>query len=214
MRNSGADFQHVFNWQLPDMPWHLHRICMLLATACWQTLWLIEKNSKNYEWNYLPSDLIVVQINFGMDVTGSFPRIQKQLRECNSEIHIVRTAAPFPSAGGFQSTPRKKQLAMSWWWWVNIENNSKTLTSQFCALQFDCRPAIAWNLVCESMNRWHHCHHRCAEFLSDSVDWHMDHIRTTSTGLDYMPWLCCALLPRPISHTQTHSLCNLRNKQM
>lgn len=40
----------------------------------------------------------------------------------------------------------------------------------------------------------------------------MDHIRTTSTDLDCMPWLCCAQLRRPISHTQMHSLCNLRNK--
>ena len=23
-RNSGADLQHVLNWQLPDVPWHLH----------------------------------------------------------------------------------------------------------------------------------------------------------------------------------------------
>lgn len=34
IRNSGADFQQVFNWQLPDIPWHLQRICILFATAC------------------------------------------------------------------------------------------------------------------------------------------------------------------------------------
>lgn len=47
--------------------------------------------------------MIIVQIDFGLYVSGSFMCIQKQFRKFDAEIHIVRASAPFPSACCFES---------------------------------------------------------------------------------------------------------------
>lgn len=36
-RNSGVTCQHVFSWQLPDVPWHLHFLLMWSSTTCVKT---------------------------------------------------------------------------------------------------------------------------------------------------------------------------------
>lgn len=33
-RNSGVTCQHVFSWQLPEVPWHLHFLRMFSITTC------------------------------------------------------------------------------------------------------------------------------------------------------------------------------------
>lgn len=88
----------------------------------------------------------------------------------------------------------------------HIKCHIKLLTVQFYSLR------IARNFVCHTSNRCHHCHHCYVKFSSDSVDLRMDHIRTTSNVLDCMLWQYCARFRRPILHTRTHSLYNLRKK--
>lgn len=53
-----------------------------------------------------PSDVVVVQVYLRLNVPRFLSRIQKQLRELDSEVHIVRTSAPLPSARRLQSENR------------------------------------------------------------------------------------------------------------
>lgn len=57
-RNSGDTCQQVLNWQLPDVPWHLHFLFMLSATICvGKGKWCKDVNQKcsdNLWWWWMP----------------------------------------------------------------------------------------------------------------------------------------------------------------
>lgn len=44
-RNSGAALQHVLNWQLPDVPWHLHFRFRFSVTT-----WRIRGDGEGSKW--------------------------------------------------------------------------------------------------------------------------------------------------------------------
>lgn len=54
-----------------------------------------------------PSDVVVVQVYFRLNVPRFLPRVQEQLRELDSEVHIVRASAPLPATRRFQSGNRR-----------------------------------------------------------------------------------------------------------
>lgn len=55
-RNSGDTCQQVLNWQLPDVPWHLHFLFMLSVTICVKKSQLCYKSEMQqcHLWLYTP----------------------------------------------------------------------------------------------------------------------------------------------------------------